>query len=68
MLERVPALPVSELKPGQAIIVAGTKGADAAKMTAITVLAGVEPLLTSPQQANRALNGSWNMGDINIPQ
>jgi hypothetical protein len=68
MLERVPALPVTELKPGQAIMVAGMKGPDPNKMTAITVLAGVEPLLTSPQQTNRALSGSWNMGDINIPQ
>ncbi len=68
MLDRIPALPVSELKPGQAIIVAGTKGSDPARMTAITVLAGVEPLLTSPQQTNRALSGSWNMGDMNIPQ
>jgi hypothetical protein len=68
MLDRVPALPVTELKPGQAIIVAGTKGTDPARMTAITVLAGVEPLLTSPQQTNRALSGSWNMGDMNMPQ
>ncbi len=44
-LERMPALALAELKPGDALIISSTKGADAAAATAIVVVAGVEPLL-----------------------
>jgi Cu/Ag efflux protein CusF len=46
-LERMPALTLAELKPGDALIVSSTKGADISEATAIVVVAGVEPLLTS---------------------
>jgi hypothetical protein len=65
MLDRMPLLQLSELKPGDAIIVASTAGADPNRATAITLLAGVEPILTAPRQDNRAVGGSWNF-DINI--
>ncbi len=66
MVERMPGFSISELKPGDAIIVASSVGPDPARITAITLLAGVEPLLTAPAgQANRQLNASWNF-DINI--
>jgi len=64
MLERMPALNVSELKAGDALIIASTAGSDTAKATAIAVVAGVEPLLTGPP-ADRRLSGPWNF-DINI--
>lgn len=64
MLERMPALNISELKAGDAVIVASTVGTDASEATAITVLAGVEPLLTGPA-SDRRLSGPWNF-DINI--
>jgi hypothetical protein len=47
MLERMPALTLAELKPGDALIISSTKGAEASEATAIVVVAGVEPLLTS---------------------
>lgn len=66
MVERMPVFSLSELKPGDAIIVASSVGPDPGRVTAITLLAGVEPLLTAPAgQANRQLNASWNF-DINI--
>ncbi|MEO8130002.1 MAG: hypothetical protein ABI822_23065 [Bryobacteraceae bacterium] len=66
MVERMPVFSISELKPGDAIIVATSAGPDPAHVTAITLLSGVEPLLTAPAgQANRQLNASWNF-DINI--
>ena len=67
MVERMPAFSLSELKPGDAIIVASSVGPDPNRITAITLLAGVEPLLTGPagQGNNRQLNASWNF-DINI--
>jgi hypothetical protein len=64
MLERMPALNLSELKAGDALIIASTAGSDTAKATAIAVVAGVEPLLTGPA-ADRRLSGPWNF-DINI--
>lgn len=64
MLERMPALNVADLKPGDALIIAGTAGSDPSRTTAIAVLAGVEPLLTGPAADGR-LNGPWNF-DINI--
>jgi hypothetical protein len=67
MLERMPPVALTDLKVGDAVIVASTTGNDPTRVTAITLLAGVEPLLTAPrQQEGRALNGgSWNL-DINI--
>ena len=66
MVERMPVFSLAELKPGDAIIVASSVGPDPGRITAITLLAGVEPLLTAPAgQANRQLNASWNF-DINI--
>jgi hypothetical protein len=64
MLERMPALTLAELKPGDALIVASTEGVDASRATAISILAGVEPLLTGPA-SDRRLNGPWSL-DINM--
>jgi hypothetical protein len=44
MLERMPALNLAELKAGDALIISSTKGAEPDKITAITLLAGVEAL------------------------
>lgn len=67
MLERMPAFQISDLKPGDALIVNSTTGAQEGRVTAISMLAGVEPLLTAPAaEHDRRLNGPWNMGDINI--
>lgn len=45
MLERLPALPVGELQPGDQVAVSSTKGRDPARVTAVVLLAGIEPLL-----------------------
>ncbi len=66
MVERMAVFSISELKPGDAIIVASSVGPDPGRVTAITLLAGVEPLLTAPAgQANRQMSAAWNF-DINI--
>jgi hypothetical protein len=65
MLERLPAMSLAELKQGDAVIVSSTEGADPSKLTAIVLVAGVEPLLTSPQ-AERQLGGAWSF-DIPLP-
>jgi Cu/Ag efflux protein CusF len=67
MLERMPPLKIEDLKPGDAIIVTSTVGADPAQITAITLLAGVEPILSAtPGSSQRAsMLGSWNM-EVNM--
>jgi hypothetical protein len=66
MLERLPALPLSELKIGDAVIVASTAGKEPGRVTAIALIAGVEPLLREqPPQSDPRLAANWNL-DINI--
>ena len=66
MLERMPPLELSELKAGDALIIASAAGKDPGTLNAITILSGVEPVLTAAAPAqNRQLGASWNL-DINI--
>ena len=66
MLERLPAMPLAELKAGDAVIVAGSAGSDPSRLTAIALVAGVEPILTAPRQPGpESVGGAWNL-DINI--
>jgi hypothetical protein len=63
MLEHMPAIELTDLKPGDALIVSSTAGADPNKITAITLLAGVEPILTSaPKGQQGMVLGNWNLG------
>jgi hypothetical protein len=66
LLERMPAITLPDLKPGDTIAVASTCGTDASRMTAITILAGVERLLAArSQRGQQASLGSWNL-DLNM--
>jgi Cu/Ag efflux protein CusF len=62
MLDSLPAMPLSELKPGDAIMVSTTQGSDPGRVTAIMLLAGVEPLLTASPTATRDIMSGWNLG------
>jgi hypothetical protein len=62
MLERLPAMPLSELKPKDAIMVSTTMGTDPTRVTAIMLLAGVEPILTAAPNATRDIMSGWNLG------
>jgi hypothetical protein len=67
MMERLPKLEIAELKPGDALIISSTNGADRSNLTAITIVAGVEPFLASAPRSAGAVNlGSWNF-DIGMP-
>lgn len=61
MIDRIPAITVADLKAGDAIIVSSTVGASADQVTAIALLAGVEPILTKPGTREMSL-GDWNVG------
>ena len=58
MLNRAPAIQIADLKKGDAIMVVSTDGTT--DVTAITLLAGVEPLLEAP--AASSLLNNWSMG------
>jgi hypothetical protein len=58
MLNRAPVIQLADLKKGDAIMVVSTDGAT--EVTAITLLAGVEPLLEAPAASQSLLN-NWSM-------
>ena len=62
MLENVPATALGDLKPGDAIMVSTTEGNDSTHLTAITLLAGVEPVLTAAPNSTRDIMSGWNLG------
>jgi hypothetical protein len=45
MLERQPTISIADLKVGDTIVVSSTKGADASRLTAISLLSGADTLL-----------------------
>ncbi len=65
-LERMPALSLAELKRGEAVIVSSTAGADPSRLTAIVLVAGVEPLLRASPEESPQLGGMWNF-EIGLP-
>src|SRR5579862_7481619 len=63
MLDRTPALKLEDLKVGDPLIVVSTEGADPSQVTAIVLLAGVEPILAAqPKGSSQMILGQWNMG------
>jgi hypothetical protein len=59
VLQRAPAIKIGDLQKGEAVMLVSTEGSN--DVTAIKVLAGVEPLLESPE-ASRNLLANWSMG------
>jgi hypothetical protein len=62
MLDRLPAMPLSALKAGDAVMVSTTMGSDPTHVTVIMLLAGVEPILTAAPSAARDIMSGWNLG------
>jgi uncharacterized membrane protein YgcG len=58
MLNRLPPIPFTDLKKGDAVMLVST--GETAEVTAITLLAGVEPLLQSPA-ASQNLLSNWSL-------
>jgi hypothetical protein len=58
MLSRAPAIQLSDLQKGEAVMLVATDGTN--EVTAITLLAGVEPLLEAPA-ASQDLLSNWSM-------
>ena len=63
LLARAPSVTLKDLQKGNMIIVVATEGQSAGSATAITVVAGVEPMLQASTSASQAmLSSSWNLG------
>ena len=62
MLDRLPSIQLADLKPKDAIMVSTTTGTDPGKVTAVMLLAGVEPVLTAAPTATRDIMSGWNLG------
>ncbi len=62
MLDRSPAIQVSDLKAGDAVLVLTTMGIDPSHVTLVQLLAGVDPILTAAPNSTRDLLGGWNLG------
>ncbi len=58
LLNRAPEIQLGDLKKGEAVMLVATEGAS--EVEAVTLLAGVEPLLESPE-ASRDLLSNWSM-------
>jgi len=59
MLNRAPAIHLSDLQKGDAVMLVSTQGTS--QVTAVTLLAGVEPLLEAPASTQNMLLSNWNM-------
>ena len=69
MLERIPKIALTELKPGDALVISGVAlGADNSKLLASSLIAGVEPILQSAPQRQGSVGGDWGLGEMSVPQ
>ena len=62
ILTTAPAISLADLKPGDAIMVKTTMGSGSGPATAVTLIAGVEPILTAAPNATRDIMSGWNLG------
>lgn len=64
MLARMPAVSISDLNKGDAVMLVATEGSENSRPTAITLLAGVEPILSSAPAGTSAstILSPWNLG------
>ncbi len=64
-LNRLPTATLADLQKGDAVMIVSTEGSSSGQVTAITLLAGVEPLLTaSPKGAQAMMLSPWSLGGI----
>jgi co-chaperonin GroES (HSP10) len=64
MLKRMPDVALADLQKGDAVMIVTTEGTAITQPTAITLLSGVEPILSASPNSNRAamLLSPWNLG------
>ena len=63
----MPAVKLAELKQGDAVIVLCTVGAEPSRVTAVVMVAGVEPLFTQTPEGPPQIGGAWDFFNIGLP-
>ena len=61
LIPRLPKASLADLKPGQALMIVASGSGSGGPYTAITVLSGVEPLLTGPAASELTIS-PWSLG------
>ena len=62
MLSRTPSVTLADLKKGDAVMIVSTEGSANTAPTAITLLSGVEPILTASPDAARGMTlSAWSL-------
>lgn len=61
IINRLPPVTLSDLKKDEAVMIVSTPGSGNSEVTAITLLSGVEPILTSNTSEAAALLNGWNL-------
>jgi hypothetical protein len=63
MLARLPNSTLVDLQKGDAVMIVSTQGSDSSPATAITLLAGVDPILTAaPNRSASSILSPWSLG------
>jgi hypothetical protein len=64
MLARMPVINLSDLQKGDAVMIVSTEGSGSDLPAAVTLISGVEPILTASPDSGRAamLLSPWNIG------
>lgn len=63
VLSRLPAETVAGLKPGDAVMIVASSNGDTGSPTAVTLLAGVEAILTATPKGQAMKLSPWSMGE-----
>jgi hypothetical protein len=59
-LEELPPLSIGQLQPGDVVLIAATEGGGPARVTAVALLTGVEPILAAAPLRADPLTGQWD--------
>jgi hypothetical protein len=63
MIQRSPVIQIADLHKGDAVMIVATQGNTPGAATAITLLAGVEPMLQASASASQNMfSATWNLG------
>jgi len=61
LVNRLPTVTLADLQKGEAVMLVSTEGKNSAQVTAITLLGGVEPLLTAPRGTQAFTLSPWTL-------
>jgi hypothetical protein len=66
LLERLPTISISDLKVGDTIIMSSLQGSDPTQVTAISLVAGIEPLLQMMAMRQQSGGGARPQGGVDL--